>query len=210
MIRYIYKSVAAGIAILIGATVYLSCDNKVVGAILFSVGLLIVCHLNLNLYTGKVGYLYDNSKDKTTPKQVFICWVGNLIGVAMTAQYVRYAIPSIVNKADAVLQNKLSFVNNGLWLEFFLLSVMCGILIFAAVEAFKHRTIGDLIIIFCVTAFIVCGFEHSIADMSYAFLGCTSYKEIPSIIIMILIATFGNAFGSIVFRMLSYSKNEGR
>ena len=38
---------------------YLRCNDKVIGAILFSVGLLAVLLLGANLFTGKVGYIKD-------------------------------------------------------------------------------------------------------------------------------------------------------
>ena len=50
-------AVLAGIAIGIGGIVYLSLENKVAGALLFTVGLYTICAHGLNLFTGKVGYL---------------------------------------------------------------------------------------------------------------------------------------------------------
>ena len=49
------KSILAGIAIGIGSYVNLRLGG-IAGAFLFSVGLFLVCHFRLNLYTGKVGY----------------------------------------------------------------------------------------------------------------------------------------------------------
>ena len=46
--------------IAIGGTVFLSIENKVIGASLFSIGLFGVLIYNLNLYTGKIGYLITN------------------------------------------------------------------------------------------------------------------------------------------------------
>ena len=44
----ILKSFLAGVAIALGGYVYLSCENKYVGAFLFSVGLLTVLYFGLN------------------------------------------------------------------------------------------------------------------------------------------------------------------
>ncbi len=46
--------------IAIGGTIFLSAENKVVGASLFSIGLIAVCVYGFNLYTGKIGYLVTN------------------------------------------------------------------------------------------------------------------------------------------------------
>ena len=58
--KILFKSFLAGIMIAIGGTVFLSIENKVIGASLFSIGLFGVLIYNLNLYTGKIGYLITN------------------------------------------------------------------------------------------------------------------------------------------------------
>lgn len=56
---YLLKGVYAGIMIAIGEVAYLVIPNKVVGAFIFSVGLLTVCMYGMNLYTGKIGYIFN-------------------------------------------------------------------------------------------------------------------------------------------------------
>ena len=55
--RDITLGVIAGILIGIGGSVYLACDNKYVGAVLFSVALLCICMRGFALFTGKVGFI---------------------------------------------------------------------------------------------------------------------------------------------------------
>ena len=43
-----------------GATAYLACENKIFGGVLFTTGLFLICTRGYNLFTGKVGYLFDN------------------------------------------------------------------------------------------------------------------------------------------------------
>ena len=50
------KSILAGIAIGIGAMIFLSLGNPF-GAIFFSVGLYAILWYRLSLYTGKIGYI---------------------------------------------------------------------------------------------------------------------------------------------------------
>ena len=59
-IEILIKSILAGIMIGIGGTIYLSLDNKIVGSILFAIGLFIIVVYSFNLYTGKIGYLINN------------------------------------------------------------------------------------------------------------------------------------------------------
>ena len=44
-----FKAVLAGLMIGTGGTVYLSCANKTVGAVLFAVGLFTICVYGMNL-----------------------------------------------------------------------------------------------------------------------------------------------------------------
>ena len=51
--RDFVKAVLSGFMIGIGGTVYLSCSNKIVGAFLFTIGLITICEFGFNLY--KIG-----------------------------------------------------------------------------------------------------------------------------------------------------------
>ena len=48
---YLIKSIFAGIMIGIGGVVFLSLNNKILGAIFFSIGLLVICMFDMYLYT---------------------------------------------------------------------------------------------------------------------------------------------------------------
>ena len=76
-------AVLAGAAISIGGTVFLSLDNKVLGALFFCLGLFMVCTLGLNLYTGKVCYLPGKKWDYVG--FVGLVWLGNLVGAEIVA-----------------------------------------------------------------------------------------------------------------------------
>ena len=55
------KGFLAGVMIAIGGTVYLMVESKVIGAILFVIGLFIIVVNELNLFTGKIGYIINYS-----------------------------------------------------------------------------------------------------------------------------------------------------
>lgn len=65
------KSILAGIAIAIGAYINLKLGG-IAGAILFSVGLFLVCNFGLKLYTGRVGY--------TGIRKNLLILLGNAVG----------------------------------------------------------------------------------------------------------------------------------
>ena len=61
--RELYNTFAlatlAGIMIGFGGVIYLMCANKMVGALLFSFGLLTIVCQGFALYTGRVGYFRE-------------------------------------------------------------------------------------------------------------------------------------------------------
>lgn len=66
----LFYGICAGILIGIGGAVFLASENRVIGAILFSVALICICAKGYSLYTGKVGYLafsHRASDFKTLP-----------------------------------------------------------------------------------------------------------------------------------------------
>ena len=66
------NGVLAGTMIAIGGSVLLSCDNRYLGAGLFTVALLSICLFGFNLYTGKVGFLAKNHNGNDL-KTTFSC-----------------------------------------------------------------------------------------------------------------------------------------
>ena len=64
MAKTVFGALSAGIMISIGGSVFLACDNKYVGAVLFSVALLCICNLGYYLYTGKIAYLANDFSKK--------------------------------------------------------------------------------------------------------------------------------------------------
>ena len=70
-----FNAVIAGLLIGLGVIINTQTKPPILGALLFSFGLLTIIHLKLPLYTGKIGYL----KDKLVLILVF-----NLIGIGIT------------------------------------------------------------------------------------------------------------------------------
>ena len=69
--KILIRAILAGVMISIGGTIFLTCESKLLGAFLFSIGLYAICAFGLNLYTGKIGYVIDNK-----PKYFVLgkCW----------------------------------------------------------------------------------------------------------------------------------------
>ncbi len=193
---YLIKSIFAGIMIGIAGTVYLRVDNNIVGAFLFSIGLLVICMYGMNLYTGKIGYVLINKLNYIY--ELLITILGNFIGTFLVARLVLLTrFKSVSDKAVDLVNLKL---NDNL-LSIFILAVLCGILMYIAVNNYKkiNNEIGKYSCIFmCVMVFILSGFEHSIANMYYiSVANLLSLKSLLYILIMIL----GNSVGSILIAL---------
>ena len=60
-------------------------------------------------------------------------------------------------------------------------------------------------IFWCILVFMVCGFEHSIADMSTVFVALLNGGvTVGQYIYVIVMATIGNMIGGVVFVALPY------
>jgi len=194
MIKGTINGVMAGILIAIGGSVFLACDNRVVGAVLFTVALLCICYRGYGLFTGKVGFLPEKC-DKDNWTVVLTALLGNLIATALCGWAIRYGLPNLGEAAETVCAAKLTQTVGQTAIR----GVFCGILMYLAVSIFRdHRSIAA--ILFCVPVFILSGFEHSIADMFYfAAAGVVSLKACGFLWIVIL----SNAAGGILLPLLS-------
>ena len=179
-------AIAAGIFIGIGGTVLLSKENRLVGAVLFSVALLSICTMKLFLFTGKVGYLVNEHK-AVDILSVLAGLFGNGVGCFLAATGVRLCRPSLIEAAKALVSPKLTQGTAYAVVA----GIFCGILMYTAVQIYRDKNSLSGIFL-CVPVFILAGFEHSIADMFYFFCaGEYSLRMVGFLLPVIL----GNAIG---------------
>lgn len=189
---FIY-AMLAGVAIAIGGAVFLSTESKVAGAIFFTVGLFTVVTFGFHLFTGKVAYALEQP-----PRYLLFLlnvWLGNLAGAAA----VGYALQAtraaqISETAAALCQVKLT----DSLLSVFILAVFCNLLIFIAVDGFRNNPheVGRYLGLFLgVVGFILCGFEHCVANMFYF-----SMANVWSghTLLYLVVMTLGNALGGLL------------
>ena len=163
------------------------------GSFIFSFGLLTVCMYSFNLYTGKVGYVLQNKASYLI--ELFISLVGNFIGTFVVGNLIRLTrFKNYIDTAKNIVNIKL---NDNL-LSIFILAIFCGMIMYIAVNNYKKSkdVLGKYITIFMgIMAFILCGFEHCVANMFYfSIAGVYSSKAFLYLLVMIL----GNSLGSIL------------
>lgn len=188
------KAIIAGAFISIGGTAFLMIENKIIGSLFFAVGLFAICTMGFNLFTGKVCYTFENKPSYIL--QLIVIWIGNLCGailVSILESFTRI-YPTLQEKALVMVQAK--FVDNPISL--LILGIFCNILIYLAVDGYKnnpHELGKYLAIIFGVSVFIICGFEHCVADMYY--ISIANAWTYAHAIETIIIVTIGNIIGGI-------------
>ncbi len=193
MLKSLFGGICAGLMVGIGGAIYLSCENKVVGAVLFSVALLTICYLGMYLYTGKIGLFAED----ITPKNAMMLpvgLIGNWIGATGCGLLISYAKPALVDTAKTLCEKKLTLDP----LTVLILGTFCGILMYSAVKPWvaKQAVFG---IFFCIPTFILCGFEHSIADMFYFAAGRVFE---PKRTLFLLLVVLGNTIGGMLIPLL--------
>ena len=203
--KTLIQGILAGISISLGGTVFLLTADKTVGALLFAVGLFCVCAFGFSLFTGKVCYVFDN--DRKYALALPVIWTGNLIGAVGTAllESLTWKNGDLLAKASNVCQGKLDQSP----LSAVILAVFCNIMIYIAVEGYRnipHEFGKYLAILFGVVVFILCGFEHCVANMYYFTIGnAWSWKAVGYLLLM----TLGNTAGGVLIPLLRKAGKTG-
>ncbi|MCR4586908.1 MAG: formate/nitrite transporter family protein [Lachnospiraceae bacterium] len=191
------SAILAGICIGIGGIVYLSVESKLAGAFFFTTGLFVICIFGLDLFTGKVCYTFQRGKEGAV--KLPIIFLGNFAGTWIMGTLVGFTrIAAVSEAATALCAVKLT---DG-YLSLFILGIFCNIMIYIAVEGYAHapHELGKyLSLFFGVMVFILCGFEHSIADMFY-FSAAKMWST--EAFLRILVIAAGNAAGGVSFPVL--------
>ena len=193
MLSKVLNGISAGLMVSIGCTVFLACENKVVGSILFTVALLVICFRGYSLYTGKIGFIpFSHTKEDFSV--LLLGLLGNAIGMIAFGLLISIALPNIKEKAILLCSAKLEQT----WAQTVIRGLFCGVLMFIAVYVYKENK-SIVAIIFAIPTFILCGFEHSVADIGYyAIANMFSFE----IVLFILLVVVGNTIGSMILPYL--------
>jgi len=193
---YLIKGIFAGFLIGVGGTAYLAVSNSFLGAFLFSIGLLMICMYGMNLYTGKIGYILVEKRKYIW--ELILTLFGNFVGTYVVGFLIRNTrFISYQEKAISISNIKL----NDNYLSIFILSIFCGMLMYIAVNNYKKtdNSLGKyLSIILCVMVFILCGFEHCVANMYYFSVANVWTLDAFAMLGMMIL---GNSLGSIIIAL---------
>ncbi len=186
MRELINKSIGAAILISLGNYALLKLGNPI-GPVIFALGLLGVCYMGQNLFTGKCGFLIE---DKIKFRDLMIILLVNLVAGYLCGLVYSFADKEIVTNAVSKVAT---------WdvsVSFFIRSVLCGVIMYIAVFLYRKGT--SLGIIYGIPLFIFCGFQHCIANIITLGVARTFHWSI-------ILAILGNFAGSLL--MWYFSKD---
>ena len=183
-LEIIRKSIGAALLIGLGDYALLKLGNPI-GPVIFALGLLGVCYMNQNLFTGKCGFIIEN---KIPMVELLVILFINLVFGYLFGLMFSITDTEIVN--NALL--KISTWNIS-W-AFFVKSFLCGVIMYIAVYMYKKGT--PLGIIYGIPLFIFCGFQHCIANIIT--LGIARTFDLS-----IFLCILGNFVGSLFFWYIS-------
>lgn len=193
------KSIFAGIILSIAGFASINLMSPVNGLI-FSFGLNLIVLLKLNLFTGDILKI----RNGLTKEFVLHCikvYLGNFIGCFIFAKLLlscNYDLSKL--NTIAVYKSNIDF------LPALYKGIMCNIMVCTAsyLASKTDSVINKFVsIVIPITLFIVCGFEHSIANMFFFSTSNVSY-------INLIPVTIGNILGGIfVVRMTEHLEDKG-
>ncbi|MEE1234970.1 MAG: formate/nitrite transporter family protein, partial [Bacteroidaceae bacterium] len=146
------SSILAGVCVGLAGFGYLA-EKSIIGAVVFSFGLLAVVAYRLKLYTGTAGFFRRGEFG-----QLMFILFGNIVGCLLVGLLARCSPMPIQATAQAVLEARLA--NGPLFGG--LLAVGCGFIMTTVVTFARKGNVLPLL--FGIPLFINCGFPHCVAD----------------------------------------------
>ena len=192
---------------------------RLVGGMTFSLGLILVVVGGAELFTGNNLIAMAWATGCVQTRQVVRNWLwvylGNVLGAVGTAVLVLLA--GIHTLGDgAVGETMVRIARSKIALDplaAFARGVLCNVLVCLAVWlCMGARTVADkiLAILFPISAFVACGFEHSVANMFFLPLGLAlaaggpASFSIADALSNLALVTLGNIIGGTVLVALVY------
>lgn len=183
------------------------------GAAVFPVGLMLVVICGAELFTGNNLMTLAVMNKKITLQKLFRNWslvyVANFIGSAILAVAIFYSgtlTGDAANKAVAIAESKVALTVS----QALIRGILCNIIVVLAVwMATAAQDIVSKIFAcwFPIMIFILCGFEHSVANMFFIPMGMMlgANINIAQLVINLIVVTIGNIIGGAIIIPFIYN-----
>jgi len=192
---------------------------RLAGGLTFSLGLILVIVGGAELFTGNNLIAMAWASGRVTTQQVMRNWgwvyLGNLVGAVGTALFIWLA--GVHTFSDgAVGETMVRIARSKIALDpvsAVARGILCNVLVCLAIWlCMGARSVADkiLAIIFPITAFVACGFEHSVANMYFLPIGIAlaagsaAPLSVADAFSNLALVTIGNLFGGSILVALVY------
>ena len=175
----VLKGILAGAAIALGGFLFTVITyllpnegGKILGALLFPIGLSLVCIFKLFLFTGKVGLVFEEKQTKDFYIFLPLMYLGNILG-SLAIGYLCFAIfrnTDLFNRISEIANAKTAFDDWQYYLSFIVKSLITGLCVYLAVKSFTFakKMIVKLVLVFVfIGIFVYIGGDHCVANMFY-------------------------------------------
>lgn len=207
-LKVLLSSFIAGLLIGIAVTISFIVQSttlvnaNIIGPLFGVLGVLLICLYGYNLYTFKVGYVFENKVDYLI--EVILSLVGNIIGVFLMSLMLRAT--SLMSDGSEFLNVVNSYMSSRVEEDFFsmiILSFIGGIVAYFGYNTYKkaEQPIAKfLTLILCVGAIYICGLKEGITDMFIY----SVYKLFDgALALKIFYIILGNTFGALLIPLLN-------
>jgi formate/nitrite transporter FocA (FNT family) len=190
------SSILAGVCVGLAGFGYLA-EKSIIGAVVFSFGLLAVVAYRLKLYTGTAGFFRRGEFG-----QLMFILFGNIVGCLLVGLLARCSPMPIQATAQAVLEARLA--NGPLFGG--LLAVGCGFIMTTVVTFARKGNVLPLL--FGIPLFINCGFPHCVADAFYYLCVPVEFlcSNFVAVLVFYLSIVAGNFVGCNLYRVVMRSE----
>lgn len=211
-VKYLMRAIMAGFFIdvamifsnVVGKTFSATMPEwgKFLGAIVFSIAVLLISMVGGELFTGNNMVMafgaYDHKVSWGQAAKVWVAsYIGNFIGCAILA------VIFVGAGASGTAEYYAGFMGNKLAIpvgEMFLRAVLCNFFVCLGVLCgmkLKSEAARFLMIMMCISGFVISGFEHCIANMGNFVAGALLVPglSIPAMLKSMVVVTLGNMVG---------------
>lgn len=188
---------------------------KAVMAFSFAAALSLIITAGAELFTGNNFVMTSASLNKEvawgkTFKLFGFCYIGNLLGSILSVLV--FQLTGVPKGEVGAMFAATTATKMGLPLvEMFTRAIFCNILVCLAVWCsikLKNEVAKLIMVFWCIFVFMVCGFEHSVANMSIMGVGLLNAGDaavsIGGYVYNLVVVSLGNMIGGMLFVAVPY------
>ena len=186
--RGILAGVWIGIACVLYGIIVSLTGLKILGALVFPLGIYMILIKKYKLFTGELMNIgYNNTGD------LAIIYTQNFIGIEIVYLLTRWINPNIFNTfvMSRNSHNSLYIIISG---------ILCILLVLLGIQLYKgyYSVVG---LWCCISLFVYLGFDHCVANMYYLSYNFSLYR-------LLILSTLGNIIGSLLYKKLKKKDTE--